>query len=72
MASTGELYRILQWTREQGEVRAFERLRLRLLKHTVREALRLDRVTAETQCSEAYLSEARAAATEIVGTDCPF
>jgi len=68
----GELYNILRWTREHGEVRAFERLRLRLLKHTVKEGFMLDRVTNETRCSEDYLREARRAAAEIVGSECPF
>lgn len=72
MATTGDLHRILQWTRDNGEVRSFERLRLRMLRLTVREGIRLDRVTTDTSCSEDYLRRVREAATEIVGTQCPY
>jgi hypothetical protein len=68
----GELNKILRWTREHGEVRAFERLRLRLLRYTVKEGFMLDHVTDETRCSDNYLREARKAASEVVGRDCPF
>lgn len=72
MGGTGELMRVLQWTRDNGEVRAFERLRLKMLRLTVREGIRLDRVTLDTKCSPDYLREVRTVATEIVGMPCPY
>lgn len=71
-ALQGNLYRIVEWARREGDIAAISRMRVILLPLTVRERIVLDRVALETTCSPTYLSAARRAASDAVGKECPL
>ncbi len=68
----GELYRILQWVKEKGEVKAIDRIRLKVLTHCLKEKVYLSQVGPHTECSPELLEKIRQAAEEIVGEEVPF
>lgn len=67
----GALYRVLAWAREHGEPRALERIRLKMVKLSVREGINLAEVEPDTKCSAEYLEAIRNIASEVVGAPCP-
>ncbi len=69
MAST--LFEILEWTRENGEVRAVDRLGLKIMRIAMTEGLILAAVDKQTECSEEGLVAIRKAASSVVGKPCP-
>jgi hypothetical protein len=69
--SGGLLFQVLQWAKTNGEVRAVERIRLKVLNGSIREGIVLARVSPNTTCSPEYLDLVRTAASEVVGKRCP-
>ncbi len=67
-----KLYDILEWVKSNGEVKAMDRLRVKVLPVTMKEGLVLTDVTYDTTCSPETLRVIRDAATEIVGKECPI
>lgn len=68
----GELYKVVNWVRKNGEVKALDRLRVMVLPITMEEGIRLAAVEPTTSCSTRALSAVRNAATTVVGQNCPF
>jgi hypothetical protein len=66
------LYQILEWAKSTGEVRAVERIRLKVLTASLDEGIALQRVGPDTPCSQAYLAKVHAAASDVVGQLCPI
>lgn len=68
----GKLFKILKWLDEEGEVKAVDRLRMKILPHTVKEGIVIRKVDASTKCSTDLLARARDAASSIAGKPCPY
>lgn len=62
---------VVLWVKSQGNVKSFERLRLRLLGDALEEGIFWSKVDVNTTCSPAFLAKARKVASEIVGKPCP-
>ena len=71
-ADDGNLYRMLEWARRNGDVTTLKRIRVIVLPLTVRERIILDKVTPDTVVSKEYLSAVRTAITQTVGRECPL
>mgnify|MGYP000863814439 CR=1 FL=1 len=71
-ADDGNLYRMLEWARRNGDVTTLKRIRVIVLPLTVRERIILDKVTPDTVVSPEYLSVVRTAITQTVGRECPL
>jgi len=71
-ADDGNLYRMLEWARRNGDVTTLKRIRVIVLPLTVRERIILDKVTPDTVVSPEYLSAVRTAITQTVGRECPL
>lgn len=52
----GELYLLMERVKNEGEVKALSRLRVRILPHTLRERIFLSDVSKSTTCSEELLA----------------
>lgn len=68
----GELYKVVDWVRKNGEVKALDRLRVMVLPVTMEEGIRLAGVGPATACSTKALTAVRKAATTVIGQNCPF
>lgn len=71
-ADEGNLFRMLEWARRNGDVTTLKRIRVIVLPLTVRERIILDKVTPDTVVSPEYLSVVRTAITQTVGRECPL
>ncbi len=71
-ADDGNLFRMLEWARRNGDVTTLKRIRVIVLPLTVRERIILDKVTPDTVVSKEYLSAVRTAITQTVGRECPL
>lgn len=71
-ADDGNLFRMLEWARRNGDVTTLKRIRVIVLPLTVRERIILDKVTPDTVVSPEYLSVVRTAITQTVGRECPL
>jgi hypothetical protein len=69
--AAGPLYSVLVWAREEGEVKAIDRIRVMVLPKTITEGIVLNQVTPETTCSRTVLAAVREAASRVVGRPCP-
>jgi hypothetical protein len=69
---SSRLYSILKWAKDKGEMRAVERIRLRVLVASIEEGIALTKVGPETSCSPKYLQAVRDAASAVVGKPCPY
>ncbi|MBI2569986.1 MAG: hypothetical protein HYV63_23520 [Candidatus Schekmanbacteria bacterium] len=65
------LYEVLQWAKENGEVKAVDRIRVFVLPNALREGVILAAVNPKTACSREFLAEVRKAAEAVVGKPCP-
>jgi hypothetical protein len=72
VTTTTRLYDIIEWARKSGEVRAVERIRLKVLTASIDEGISLMRVSPETTCSSRYLEAVWQAASDVVGEPCPY
>jgi hypothetical protein len=68
----GKLYQILEWSKEHGEVKSVDRIRVKVLTLTIKEKLYLGQVGPDTECSPELLAAIRRVASEVVGKRCPF
>ncbi|SES28323.1 hypothetical protein [Rhizobium sp. NFR03] len=66
------LYDIITWTRENGEVMAESRLRMRTLPFTAREGLAFASIGPSTHASEELVVVMRKEASAVVGMPCPY
>lgn len=67
----GEVIKIVEWVKKNGEVKAFDRVRVMVLPQTMAEGVRLNCIDATTKCSNVLLQALRSAATTVVGKPCP-
>lgn len=67
-----QLYNIIQWAQQNGEVKAIDRIRVQVLPVTMKEKIRLNEVTKDTECSPECLDAIRKAASDVVGKRCPY
>lgn len=65
------IHDLISWVKAEGEVKAFERLRLRMLGPALEEGLYWSRIDPSTNVSDAFFAKAREVATEIVGKPYP-
>ena len=68
----GELVKIVDWIKKNGEVKAVDRVRVMVLPQTMAEGIRLASIDATTKCSAALLQAVRGAASTVVGKPCPI
>ncbi len=66
------IYELILWVRTEGDVKAFDRLRLRTLGDALEEGLYWSKIGPETTCSDAFFAKVRDVATELVGKPCPL
>lgn len=69
MASS--LHAVVTWTEQNGEVKAVDRLRVKVLPDLMDEGISLSTVNAETTCSPPLLKKVEDAASSVVGQPCP-
>ena len=67
-----KLYDIIKWVRQEGEVQAENRLRMRTLPFTTREGLAFSSINASTNASEELVVAMRKEASAVVGRPCPI
>ena len=72
LARRRKLFQIVEWVKTHGEVRALDRIRLKVLSASIDEKIVLSKVGRETTCSDTYLALLRKVATEVVGRPCPY
>jgi len=65
------LFDVLEWAKQNGEVKIIDRIRVQVLPVTMKEGIALNDVTKDTACSAECLDAVRKAASEIVGQPCP-
>lgn len=68
----GSLYDIIEWAKQNGEVKVVDRIRVKVLPVTMQEKIVIAEVTPSTACSPACLDAVRQAAINIVGKPCPY
>jgi hypothetical protein len=61
------LYKIVNWTKENGESTTLSRINMRFLAQIREEGINLHEVEETTKCSEQLLASIKNAAEEIVG-----
>ena len=66
------LYEIIRWVRQEGEIQAESRLRMRTLPFTAREGLAFSSIGPSTEASRELLVAMRREASAIVGKPCPL
>ena len=66
-----KLYNVIQWVKDNGKAHSVNRMRLKVLASTVKEGISLDKITPNTDCSDACLDAVRKAAATVVGKPCP-
>ncbi len=66
-----KLYQIINWAKANGEVKAVDRIRMKVLMLTMKEKIALATVTKDTECSPELLQAIWKAANEVVGKSCP-
>lgn len=69
MASS--LHEVVTWTEQNGEVKAIDRLRVKVLPDLMSEGITLSTVNAETSCTPPLLKKVADAASSVVGRPCP-
>lgn len=69
---TAGLYEVLEWARKEGDVRAVDRIAIKVLADAIQEGVFFKRVTPDTQCSSSLLQKVRHAASDVVGRTCPY
>ncbi len=67
-----KLYELLEWARENGEVRILHRIRIKAMLHTLEEGINLSQVEPDTTCSIPCLEAINDIVTELVGRPCPL
>ena len=67
----GSIYAVLEWAKQEGDVKAIDRIRVRVLPHAMKEGLVLCEVQATTTCSPELLTRFREVASKVVGKECP-
>jgi len=67
-----DIHGLIRWLEAEGDVEAFDRLRLRTLGEALDEGLDWSRIDRRTECSDALFARAKEVATEIVGKPCPL
>ncbi len=72
MPQPSKLYQVLQWVKQEGEAKAIDRIRAKVLPVTIKESIYLNQVTPETECSPACLQAIIQAANQVVGKPCPI
>ncbi len=70
-ATAGKLHSILEWVNKEGEARASDRLRVKMMPELLGDNIHFSRIDASTCCSPETLTKFRQAAEEIVGKRCP-
>lgn len=69
----GALHRILSWVKQEGEVKALDRLLVFALPHLLGEGIMgLNAISPSTDASPKCLAGVREAAQKVVGKPCPF
>ncbi|TPV95975.1 MAG: hypothetical protein B7733_07205 [Myxococcales bacterium FL481] len=64
-------HQIISWVRDEGNVEAVNRLRLRVIKSLVRHKTTLEQLTPRTHADPELVAELRQAASEVVNKPCP-
>ena len=72
-STRGALHRIVSWVKQEGEVKALDRLLVFALPHLLGAGiLGLNAIDSTTDTSPKCLDGVRAAAQKVVGKTCPF
>lgn len=67
-----KLYQILEWAKENGEVKIVDRIRIKVLPITIRENIYLNAIQPDTECSEECIEAVRDAVVAVIGKSCPI
>ena len=67
-----KLYGLLEWAKENGEVKILYRIRIKAMLHTLEEGINLAEVSPDTTCSNTCLEAIHEVVTELVGRPCPL
>lgn len=66
------VFDILQWAKEKGEVQAINRIQMKVLSETLTEGIQFRNIDRNTKCSPTYVRSLKKAASEVVGEECPI
>ncbi len=68
----GKLWRVMEWAKKNGELKAIDRVNVMVTVGAIKERVVLRKVSAETEVSSEFLKIYIHAANQIVGQRCPI
>jgi hypothetical protein len=71
MATTATAYEIIQWAKDQGEVKATDRIRVKVLLVGLENSVFWDDITQDTDVPAPYLNALLEAVEDVVGRPFP-